>query len=151
MRTTTRSTARRVLATTVLALTATACATAADQGEASGTRSCPALAAPADGVLLGVNLDWSRQGLAEYTALRGHRPAVAVSFAGFPLPEQGIADVDAAVGTSDVAISLGRKPASLSPARDSLIKKGLVYSAERGQIAFTVPHFGRYLLRHATD
>jgi hypothetical protein len=55
----------------------------------------------------------------------------------------------AAVGTSDVAVALGRKPASLSPARDSLIKKGLVYSAERGQIAFTVPHFGRYLLSHA--
>ena len=53
-----------------------------------------------------------------------------------------------AVLTSDVAVSLGRKPASLSPARDSLIKKGLVYSAERGSIAFTVPHFGRYLLRH---
>ena len=53
-----------------------------------------------------------------------------------------------AVGTSDVAVSLGRKPASLSPARDSLIKKGLVYSAERGQIAFTVPHFGRYLISH---
>jgi AAA ATPase-like protein len=55
----------------------------------------------------------------------------------------------AAVGTAEVAVSLGRKPASLSPARDSLIKKGLVYSAERGQIAFTVPHFGRYLLSHA--
>ncbi|HEY0401195.1 MAG TPA: ATP-binding protein, partial [Blastococcus sp.] len=54
----------------------------------------------------------------------------------------------AAVATSEVAVSLGRKPASLSPARDSLIKKGLVYSAERGLIAFTVPHFGRYLLRH---
>jgi len=54
----------------------------------------------------------------------------------------------AAVATSEVAVSLGRKPASLSPARDSLIKKGLVYSAERGQIAFTVPHFGRYLLGH---
>ncbi|MGY2001424.1 AAA family ATPase [Blastococcus sp. SYSU DS1024] len=53
-----------------------------------------------------------------------------------------------AVATSEVAVALGRKPASLSPARDSLIKKGLVYSAERGQIAFTVPHFGRYLLRH---
>ncbi|MBB3086154.1 ATP-binding protein [Geodermatophilus sabuli] len=53
-----------------------------------------------------------------------------------------------AVATSEVAMSLGRKPASLSPARDSLIKKGLVYSAERGQIAFTVPHFGRYLLSH---
>jgi hypothetical protein len=54
----------------------------------------------------------------------------------------------AAVATSEVAVSLGRRPASLSPARDSLIKKGLVYSAERGQIAFTVPHFGRYLLNH---
>src|SRR4029453_5129435 len=54
----------------------------------------------------------------------------------------------AAVLTAEVAVSLGRKPASLSPARDSLIKKGLVYSAERGSIAFTVPHFGRYLLRH---
>ncbi|MDQ1663766.1 MAG: hypothetical protein QOJ68_3746 [Blastococcus sp.] len=54
----------------------------------------------------------------------------------------------AAVATSEVAVSLGRKPASLSPARDSLIKKGLVYSAERGSIAFTVPHFGRYLLGH---
>jgi hypothetical protein len=54
----------------------------------------------------------------------------------------------AAVATSEVAVSLGRRPASLSPARDSLIKKGLVYSAERGQIAFTVPHFGRYLLSH---
>ncbi len=53
-----------------------------------------------------------------------------------------------AVSTSEVAVSLGRRPASLSPARDSLIKKGLVFSAERGQIAFTVPHFGRYLLSH---
>jgi hypothetical protein len=27
-----------------------------------------------------------------------------------------------------------------------LLKKGLIYSGERGRIAFTVPHFGRYLL-----
>ncbi len=47
--------------------------------------------------------------------------------------------------TADVAKTLGRKPASLSPARDALIKKGLIYSAQRGRIAFTVPHFGRYL------
>ncbi|WP_432848963.1 AAA family ATPase [Amycolatopsis sp. CA-161197] len=53
---------------------------------------------------------------------------------------------DEAAGTADVAVYLGRKPSSLSPARDSLMKKGLVYSAERGQIAFTVPHFGHYLL-----
>jgi hypothetical protein len=45
-----------------------------------------------------------------------------------------------------VAEHLARKPSSLSPARDSLLKKGLVFSAQRGHIAFTVPHFGRYLL-----
>jgi hypothetical protein len=49
------------------------------------------------------------------------------------------------VPSSDVAAALGKKPQSLSPARDSLLKKGLVYSGERGRIAFTVPHFGRYL------
>jgi hypothetical protein len=54
-------------------------------------------------------------------------------------------DMDAAVPTSEIAVSLGRKPASLSPARDALIKKGLIYSGERGTVAFTVPHFGRYL------
>lgn len=50
-----------------------------------------------------------------------------------------------AVPTADVANHLGRKPQSLSPARDALMKKGLIYSGERGLIAFTVPHFGRYL------
>jgi AAA ATPase domain len=54
-------------------------------------------------------------------------------------------DLEAAVSTADIAKSLGRKPASLSPARDALIKKGLIYSGERGTVAFTVPHFGRYL------
>ena len=57
---------------------------------------------------------------------------------------QDDADGDAVL-SSDVAIALGKKPQSLSPARDSLLKKGLVYSGERGRIAFTVPHFGRYL------
>lgn len=52
---------------------------------------------------------------------------------------------DAAVATSDIARHLDRKPQSLSPARDGLIKKGLVYAAERGSVAFTVPHFGRFL------
>src|SRR2546429_4767756 len=53
---------------------------------------------------------------------------------------------DEGAGTPDIAVYLGRKPSSLSPARDNLIKKGLIYSAERGRIAFTVPHFGRFLL-----
>ena len=54
-----------------------------------------------------------------------------------------------AVPTADVAAVLGKKPQSLSPARDSLLKKGLIYSGERGRIAFTVPHFGRYLRENA--
>ncbi|MCC3318149.1 ATP-binding protein [Nocardia africana] len=56
-----------------------------------------------------------------------------------------LAGDDGPVPTAAVAQELGRKPASLSPARDGLIKKGLIYSAERGTIGFTVPHFGRYL------
>jgi len=52
---------------------------------------------------------------------------------------------DGFVATADVARHLARKPQSLSPARDGLIKKGLVYSAERGSVAFTVPHFGKFL------
>ena len=52
---------------------------------------------------------------------------------------------DAAVATADIARHLARKPQSLSPARDGLIKKGLVYAAERGSVAFTVPHFGKFL------
>src|SRR6266581_175101 len=52
---------------------------------------------------------------------------------------------DEPVPTAQVADELGRKPSSVSPARDSLIKKGLIYSSERGLIAFTVPHFGRFL------
>jgi hypothetical protein len=50
-----------------------------------------------------------------------------------------------AVATAEVAKLLGRRPQSLSPARDGLIKKGLVFSSERGSVAFTVPHFGAYL------
>ncbi len=49
------------------------------------------------------------------------------------------------VTTADVARTLSRKPQSLSPARDGLIKKGLVFSSERGAVAFTVPHFGAFL------
>ncbi len=54
-------------------------------------------------------------------------------------------DIDS-VTTASVAAVLDRKPQSLSVARDALLKKGLIYSGERGRIAFTVPHFGRYLL-----
>jgi hypothetical protein len=60
-----------------------------------------------------------------------------------------VADAVGSVATADVAAHLGKKPQSLSPARDALLKKGLIYSGERGRIAFTVPHFGRYLRQQA--
>lgn len=63
--------------------------------------------------------------------------------------EDGVEDPVGSVATADVAAVLGKKPQSLSPARDSLLKKGLIYSGERGRIAFTVPHFGRYLRTQA--
>ncbi len=56
---------------------------------------------------------------------------------------EGIDDLP--VSTADIAKLLARKPQSLSPARDGLIKKGLVFSGERGTVAFTVPHFGKFL------
>jgi len=59
-------------------------------------------------------------------------------------------DMSLAVPTAEIARALGRRPASLSPARDALIKKGLIYSGERGTVAFTVPHFGRYLRTQPT-
>jgi hypothetical protein len=52
---------------------------------------------------------------------------------------------DEPVHTAAVAEALARSPQSVSPARDALVKKGLIYSGQRGRIAFTVPHFGRYL------
>jgi hypothetical protein len=71
----------------------------------------------------------------------------AVSLAG-DQPDGGWDTGGGSVPTSAVAAALGKKPQSLSPARDALLKKGLIYSGERGRIAFTVPHFGRYLLSH---
>ncbi|HSE71533.1 MAG TPA: ATP-binding protein [Nocardioidaceae bacterium] len=61
------------------------------------------------------------------------------------MAELGADNNDASVTTAQVADALARKPQSLSPARDGLIKKGLVYSSERGAVAFTVPHFGKFL------
>jgi hypothetical protein len=66
------------------------------------------------------------------------------------MAELGAERGDGPVATGDVAALLGRKPQSLSPARDALIKKGLVYASERGHVAFTVPHFGAFLRSQPT-
>lgn len=81
---------------------------------------------------------------AEREYLRVMADLEAAADAGAPA-EPGTRADPAGVPTRAIAEHLGRKAASTSPARDSLIKKGLVYSAQRGKIAFTVPHFGRYL------
>src|SRR5262249_30794646 len=52
---------------------------------------------------------------------------------------------DDPVPTSHGAAQLRPQQSSLSPSRDALIKKGFIYSSERGLIAFTVPHFGKFL------
>lgn len=49
--------------------------------------------------------------------------------------------------TTDVAKRLGKKPTSLGPRRDSLIKKGMTYSPSYGNIDFTVPLFNEFLVR----
>jgi hypothetical protein len=74
----------------------------------------------------------------------------AMSDVAVDIAARGTEELDdiGSVPTADVASSLGKKPQSLSPARDALLKKGLIYSGERGRIAFTVPHFGRYLRDH---
>ncbi|SDG71302.1 Predicted ATPase, AAA+ ATPase superfamily [Pseudomonas benzenivorans] len=49
--------------------------------------------------------------------------------------------------SADVATALGRRATSLGPVRDSLIKKGMIYSPEYAQIAFTVPLFDEFMRR----
>jgi hypothetical protein len=55
---------------------------------------------------------------------------------------------DGPQATGDLVRALGKRSASqLSVQRESLIRKGLVYSPRTGQLDFTVPLFGDYLLR----
>ncbi len=49
--------------------------------------------------------------------------------------------------SSDVAKVMNRSGRSLGPTRDSLIKKGMIYAPEHGQIAFTVPLFDQFMRR----
>jgi hypothetical protein len=55
---------------------------------------------------------------------------------------------DGPFSTGDVVRALGKRSASqLSVQRESLIRKGLIFSPRTGQIDFTVPMFGDYLRR----
>lgn len=49
--------------------------------------------------------------------------------------------------TAAIAHHLEVGPASLSPARQSLIQKGIIYADRRGYVSFTVPSMDRFILR----
>lgn len=49
--------------------------------------------------------------------------------------------------SSDIADKLGVKPQSVAPARNNLIKKGMIYSPAYGDTAFTVPQFHDFMKR----
>jgi hypothetical protein len=55
------------------------------------------------------------------------------------------------VRTADVATSMQRSAGSLSPVRDSLIKRAMCYVPRRGEIAFTVPLFDQFMKRWIPD
>lgn len=50
--------------------------------------------------------------------------------------------------SSDIAAALGETHQSLGPRRAQIIAKGMIYSPSHGDIAFTVPMFNDYLMRH---
>jgi hypothetical protein len=53
--------------------------------------------------------------------------------------------------SGDVAEKLGVKVQSVAPVRNSLIKKGMIYSPSHGDTAFTVPLFGGFMTRIMPD
>lgn len=49
--------------------------------------------------------------------------------------------------SGDIAAKMGRKVESVAPLRNSLLKKGMIYSPKHGDAAFTVPMFDDFLRR----
>lgn len=49
--------------------------------------------------------------------------------------------------TREIASAMNKKQQDTSSLRDSLIRKGMIYAPSYGEVAFTVPLFGAYLLR----
>ena len=56
-------------------------------------------------------------------------------------------DGDGPSQSSQVAARLGRNPTGVGPIRDTLIKKGLIYAPEHGQVAYTVPGMATFIAR----
>ena len=56
-------------------------------------------------------------------------------------------DGDKGSSSGEIAVRLGRAPASFGPVRAKLISKGLVFAPEHGIVAFTVPGMAAFILR----
>jgi hypothetical protein len=53
---------------------------------------------------------------------------------------------------SDLVEALGKnRPAQLSPTRNQLINKGLVYAPDRGEVDFTVPGMAGFVKRQVVS
>ena len=50
-------------------------------------------------------------------------------------------------GSGVIAEALGKTTTQVGPVRDSLLKRGLVYSPRWGRLAFTVPMFDEFVMR----
>ena len=87
---------------------------------------------PADGVYVGVNVDWAQQTLAEYGASLGERPAVAVSFVSFPLTDDDRDNLDAAV--EQVADDAGMLLLTLEPQQGLAAVTGAVATDLAGRL-----------------
>ncbi len=72
-----------------------------------------------------------------------------------PLERQFLAAMaaagDARVAVGEIARALGRSVQALSPIRDRLIGKGLVYAPSHGRLDFAVPGFGAWLRGEGAD
>ncbi len=55
------------------------------------------------------------------------------------------------VASSAVAKTLGRTVGSVAPIRDALIKKGMIYAVQHGEVGFTVPLFAEFMRRALPD
>jgi hypothetical protein len=58
-------------------------------------------------------------------------------------------DCDGPSQSREVSARLGKTPTGVGPIRDSLIKKGLIYAPEHGQVAYTVPGMADFIARQS--
>jgi hypothetical protein len=98
-----------------------------------------------------ITLKVVRQATSEVTA-RLDQNFFRVRFDRLTLGEKNFLRAMASLGSEpqrigDIADKLKVKPASLSPVRSKLIKKGMIYSPAYGVIAFTVPLFDEFMIR----